>query len=245
MIPVLTIPHMNRPDLLRRCIQSIDYPVGDLVLIQNGRDQDTEIEFVLRLLQEVPVNRFTHIRGPNLGCSASWNFAMIAFPAAPFWMFAGNDVEFHPGTLFKMYSAARDHGDEYAIMFGNLGHSMFIQTRRGTRRVGLYDWNIFPAYCEDCDFMWRVRCAGEKHLDVEGATATHGTPDMPGSCTIHSNQRMRDENHRTHGNNFDYYRRKWGGMPGEEQFETAFNDHFPENSLIFDPDMRARNIWSL
>ena len=32
MIPVLGIPYFNRPDLLLRCLDSIDHPVGRVVL---------------------------------------------------------------------------------------------------------------------------------------------------------------------------------------------------------------------
>ena len=52
-------------------------------------------------------------------------------------------------------------------------------------------------------------------MGVEGAHAEHGTPGMVGSCTIYSNERYREQNHRTHGNGFEYYRRKTGGMPGQ------------------------------
>lgn len=160
-------------------------------------------------------------------------------------MFVGNDVEFHPGTLAKMDTAAQQHHLTHAALFGNLGHSMFIQTRRGTQHVGLFDWQIHPAYCEDCEWMWRLNCAGERYIDVEGATATHGTPDMPGSCTIHSDPRMRSECHRTHGNNNTYYERKWGGPPGKEVYRSPFNNGGSVTTIDYDPEIRAKNVWNL
>jgi GT2 family glycosyltransferase len=244
-IPVLTIPHLNRPDLLHRCIASIDYPVETLVLIQNGRDEDTRIADILALLQSVPVGHFTHIRGPNLGCAASWNYAMIAFPQAPWWMFVGNDIQFCEGTMKIMAEGAAEWHGALAALFANAGHSCFIQTRRGTENVGLYDWNIHPAYTEDCDWMWRRECAREVYLDVEGARVVHGEPGCPGSCTIGSDVKLRDQCHRTHGNNFEYYRRKWGGMPGQEQFKTPFDKGGPVNELVFDPETRASNVWTI
>ena len=36
MVPVIIVPVLNRYDLLDRCLQSIDYPVETLIVIDNG-----------------------------------------------------------------------------------------------------------------------------------------------------------------------------------------------------------------
>ena len=36
MIPAMIVPVLNRPDLLERLLASIDYPVADLLVIDNG-----------------------------------------------------------------------------------------------------------------------------------------------------------------------------------------------------------------
>ena len=244
MIPILAIPHLNRPDLLRRCVASIDHPIGELVIIQNGRDEDIHINDLKWMLPAIPCLRLHHIQTPNLGVGSSWNYVMLAF-SAPYWMFVGNDIEFHPGTLARMDEAAGEHHRDYAIFYGNQGHGMFIQTVRGTRNVGLYDPNLYPAYNEDCDWSWRLHLTGEKAFQVGDATATHGTAEMPGSCTIHSDRKMRDENHRTHGNNNLYYVRKWGGVPGREIFRSPFNQGGSPAAITFDPTLRDKNIWNL
>src|ERR1700760_3299001 len=151
MIPVLAIPHLNRPDLLRRLVESVDYPVRDFAVIQNGPDKDCEIEFILSLMQKIPHHRFHHLRGPNLGWAGSVNYALTAFDA-PYWMFANNDIAFAPGTLAKMDKAAREHHLDSAALFGEHGHSYFIMTRRGVNKVGLYDYGYHPAYLEDVDW---------------------------------------------------------------------------------------------
>jgi hypothetical protein len=243
-VPVLCIPHLNRHDLLHRCIASIDYPVDMLLLVQNGRDEETQIEQVLSLLQSVPVGHFTHIRGPNLGCAASWNYAMIAFPASPWWMFVGNDVQFTPGAMQTMAETAEANHLDVAAIFANVGHSCFIQTRRGTEKVGLFDFNIHPAYTEDSDWMWRMIQSGERHLDT-AARVVHGAPGMPGSSTIYSDVKLRDQNERSHSNNFAYYIRKHGGMPGQEVYKSPFNMGGSVADLRYEPETRARNIWTI
>ncbi|NDG20000.1 MAG: glycosyltransferase family 2 protein, partial [Betaproteobacteria bacterium] len=36
MVPVVIIPVLNRYDLLERCIDSLDYPIEKLIIIDNG-----------------------------------------------------------------------------------------------------------------------------------------------------------------------------------------------------------------
>ncbi len=43
MIPILAIPVLNRGDLLLRCIRSIDYPVGKLVIVNNGDENSSRL----------------------------------------------------------------------------------------------------------------------------------------------------------------------------------------------------------
>lgn len=244
MIPILGIPILNRWDLLLRCVRSIDYPVNALMVIQNGSDDPDAMRELLAILQTVPVNHFHHVRTPNLGCGSSWNHVMLSVPAS-WWMFAGNDIRFLPGSLEKMARAADLFQHSHAAIFGNHGHSWFIQTKLGTRKVGLYDPNIFPAYLEDCDWMYRRQLTGIPYMDVDGAIAEHGQGHITGSATIYSDPRMRMENDRTHGNNHQYYRRKWGGPNGAEVFKTPFDSGAPINSITFDPELRDENVWRL
>ena len=44
MIPNLIIPVLNRYDLLQRLLDSIDFPIGDLLIIDNG-GQVQELRF--------------------------------------------------------------------------------------------------------------------------------------------------------------------------------------------------------
>jgi hypothetical protein len=36
MVPVVVIPVLNRYDLLERCIDSLDFPVDKIIIIDNG-----------------------------------------------------------------------------------------------------------------------------------------------------------------------------------------------------------------
>jgi hypothetical protein len=40
MLPNLIVPVLNRYDLLRRMFQSINYPIRDLLIVDNGGELD-------------------------------------------------------------------------------------------------------------------------------------------------------------------------------------------------------------
>ena len=45
-----------------------------------------------------------------------------------------------------------------------------------------------------------------------------------GSYAIHADVEVAAQNAMTHGLNFRYYERKWGGINGQEVFKHPFND---------------------
>ncbi len=80
MIPVMVVPVLNRYDLLQRMLDSIDFPVADLLLIDNGGDVDR-----LRFPDFV-LNSHILPLPANLGVSGSWNLGVKLFPHAPKWI---------------------------------------------------------------------------------------------------------------------------------------------------------------
>jgi GT2 family glycosyltransferase len=271
-IPVLGIPHLNRADLLERGLKSIDYPVQTLVLVDNSNGMSlNRVPGTLgRMLGLVPVvvERVVTIFQPNAGVAASWNQIVKQFPA-PWWLISNDDIEFAPGDLGKLaafvaaggrrYCADPDHctyGDcptafcdrgtsAPGIIYGNHGASWFALTAHGADAVGLFDENIFPAYLEDCDWSYRADLLGVRRCDVPDVHARHGDDRMTGSCTVNAHMEIALENMRTHGGNFEYYRRKWGGLNGTEVYRTPFNaPHWPVWAWKFETGTRARQQWA-
>ncbi len=260
-IPVLGIPHFNRPDLLVRCIASIDTPVDTLVVIQQGKREDQLFSVGGGLLYiatglsavEVPkcVGMLVIITHPNAGCAGAWNEIIKLFPA-PWWLITNNDIEFKPGDLAKMVhfvesgnrEIAKAETDSLAMAYGNHGASWFGITAHGVRAVGLFDENIYPVYLEDCDWDYRAKLAGARVMTVEGLLAKHGDEKSGGSCTIRSDEAIARRNMETHGGSFVYYRQKWGGTNGHEVFKTPFDmPGVPVTHWSFDPARRARQQW--
>jgi len=249
-IPVLGIPYYNRPDLLERCLASIDCHVDQLVIVDQGPVPLGD-EFVWRMVLQTPylhqVNRIVH---PNAGVAGAWNEILKLFPSA-WWLLVNNDIQFGGGDLARLAAALEGNEGKHGVLYGNHGASCFAITDACIERVGLFDENIFPAYLEDCDYSYRMKLLGVPALNMPGMLAIHGDGIQPsdttkGSRTIMSDPDLRRRNGVTHGNNFEYYRAKWGGNNGEEVYRTPFNNPWvPVWAWRFDPTQRARQMRAL
>jgi GT2 family glycosyltransferase len=263
-IPVLGIPHFNRPDLLARCIESIDYPVHKLVIIQNGPkpkmiqlqgnkilgvdpsyiDEDGGPPEYIKLGQynKKLISNIKRVTHPNAGVAGAWNEIIKLYPA-PWWLISNNDIRFAPGDLEKMVK----WWDEYPtaqMIYGNHGASWFGIKAEAVAQAGLFDENIYPAYLEDCDMSYRFDRLGLARMTVADVKSVHGDEKFSGSATIMSDPLIHQKNQITHGANFDYYRRKWGGPNERETFKTPFNDpNWPLWAWKFEPETRAKNQW--
>lgn len=102
-IPVVGIPHYNRPDLTARCIASIDYPVDKLVIVNNGPERIEVDEWIMDATAEATntIREVCIIAHPNAGVAGAWNEIIKLFPA-PYWLISNNDIQFAPGDLAKM-----------------------------------------------------------------------------------------------------------------------------------------------
>jgi GT2 family glycosyltransferase len=193
----LIVPVLNRYDLLDRMVSSIDYPVGHLLIIDNGASDVLEDMGI-----DVPacVAHTTYLPMPaNLGVAASWNLGIKSFPYADRWFFASNDVQFQPGALERLSEARTDEitlsGDFPFWQAFSLGYE-------AVSRIGLFDEGFFPAYFEDNDYKRRAEHAGVTIRKI----------DIPlnheNSSTIRSDERLSRENSRTFSANNAYHDEK-------------------------------------
>lgn len=223
-IPVFGIPVLNRGDLLERLVSSLDCPIGKLFIVNNGNDDSvwqaiSKIRLGLNpLIQEVVV----YSESRNLGVAPSWNHIIKSNPTAPYWFICAVDMKFEKGSLAKMYRAAEAAHKSSAALYAD-GYSCFCITQLGWEGVGQFDENIYPAYLEDCDHHYRVKLSGLPYVDIPDMKLQHGDGLLTGSVTINSNPQYARANSQTHGNNFKYYMKKWGGVNGQEVFRTPFN----------------------
>jgi len=95
-------------------------------------------------------------------------------------------------------------------------HNLCLFKRSVAEKIGYIDVNFFPAYFSDNDYNRRAMLAG-----VKGCTLPHAAYFHFWSRTIH--QGSGGSNATFYSNNAQYYREKWGGLPGDEAFTVPFN----------------------
>ena len=233
-IPVLSIPCISRPDLLARCIASIDHPVARLVVIDNSPDGDLApivLASAPRCVERVHVT----VPPANLGVAASWNLAIRTAPDAPWWCIANADTEFAPGDLARLAAEMDKGGARWVGMNGDW--RVMGLTPEVIERAGWFDENYHPVYCEDADYEWRCTLLGIPWYTIPGG-ATH-----VGSATI-ADPRYGSQNGRTYPENVAYHVAKWGGGPRRERFTTPFDLGGPVSAWSLDIRRLRDNTWT-
>jgi len=148
MIPLLGVPTLTRHDLCDRMLASIDYPVQDLMIIDNKPDgwEPTKPDNVQRIF---------HIQLPqNLGVAGSWNLIIKCSPFAPSWLIVNDDVMFEPGALETMAGSLRS--DALQFMEVQPKWAAFAIGEDVVQKVGLFTELMHPAYFEDNDYERRA-----------------------------------------------------------------------------------------
>jgi hypothetical protein len=161
-IPVLGIPIVNGFKWIERLIKSIDYPIKNVIIMNNGNDPNLEDdlnELVKKGSPYVSSMKVVHFPS-NMGVPFAWNFVIKSFLMEAYWLISNHDVAFTPGLLSEIAEAAKDkencliHPNSANFDLGS--YDLFAITEKGVREIGLFDENLYPAYGEDSDFIMRA-----------------------------------------------------------------------------------------
>lgn len=145
----MIVPVLVRYDLLNRMIASINYPVKDLVVIDNGA-KNSYWEPVWNQW----VSKLWHIRMPsNLGVPGSWNLGIKSLPQSDYWLITNFDVEWG-GDSLKMFQEMSSK-DKLVLSNGSPSWCAFSLGWEVVDKVGLFDESFVPAYFEDNDYQRR------------------------------------------------------------------------------------------
>lgn len=163
-LPLLGIPILNRPDLLQALLDSLDHPVDTLAIVDNstGTAAAAELRALLDRLERQghPLVRSVRIARPfgNLGVAASWNLILRAFPGASVAGLLNNDVLLAPGALAGAIDQLQAEQPQFLpLLPPPQEFSAFLITAPCWDRLGLFDPAFHPAYCEDLDYLDRLR----------------------------------------------------------------------------------------
>jgi GT2 family glycosyltransferase len=191
MIPALVVPILVRPELLNRMLASIDYPVDELIIIDNGNCTN-----VTRVNN---VKRTYTVRMPhNLGVAGSWNLGIKSLPFAEWWLVTNFDVTWPTGALERFDQ--QSSSERFVLSAGSPKWAAFSIGSDVVDRVGLFDESFHPAYFEDNDYTRRCERLGvaisNSDIDV----------DHTNSSTLAAGFRLLNDH--TYKANRSYYKSK-------------------------------------
>jgi GT2 family glycosyltransferase len=193
MIPVLGFLTYSRFDLAQRLLDSIDYAVEHLVIIDNSGKRE--------FIPEKPdlVKNLWLIQVPHgLGFGSGLNLIVKSTPFASYWVLLNDDSVLAPGALKKI----SEQVDTEAINFLSIvpKWSGFVLGEGAVLKAGLFDERFHPIYFEDNDYERRLMQAGVK------ANFIYAALDHDNSSTLNSG--FQDVNNTTFIANKDLYASK-------------------------------------
>ena len=197
-IPVLIIPVLNRHDLLESLLDSINYEIDNILIVDNSG------KYVLP-------NKYNNLNIKvlnmpcNFGVSASWNLGIKCYPHSKYFTFISIDSELLENTLENMSI----HSDSDSMVISNYGFSFFSIGSEIIKKVGIFDENYYPAYFEDFDFEDRVRKMGYKN-NIKYPDVNIKLYDT--TITVKSNPKFLKGKQITDISNEKYYKEKFVGF---------------------------------
>lgn len=196
-------------------VSSIDYPVDNLVIINNnGRGELTEeLDNLCKINYYYIKNIHVCHLPANIGVSGAWNLIIKCYVNAPYWMIVNNDVSFTSGILKKFAEYAEDPDIGIILANSAISYDLFLLKDFVVQKVGLFDENCYPAYVEDVDYYIRCTNADIKVLNA-GLSYLHGdgenTYAETGSQTWRIDNSLREKLDYSRLHNEYYMYHKWG-----------------------------------
>lgn len=153
MIPVLGFATLTKFDMAQRLLDSIDYPVETLIIVDNSGKRTFEPKV------NKHVKNLWLIQVPyGLGANGAWNLIIKSTPHSPYWVIPNDDSWFAPGALEKIANDVQT--DKFNFVKVNPKWSCVIPTEGSVEKAGLWDEAFHPVYYDDDDYQWRMEQLG-------------------------------------------------------------------------------------
>lgn len=193
MIPLLSIPVLNRYDLLDENLNLIDFPIKQILIINNGKKiyKSKKKDLNVKVLN-LP---------SNLGMSGSWNLAIKLYPHENFWVFSSADTHWTSGSLEKIYNMS----GKSRLVISKEGFSCFSLGENVVREIGLFDEYFYPYCFEDSDYFERAILS--KKIEILNGVIDINLPYGPAQ-TINSDPELFKKYIETYEKNKKYYELK-------------------------------------
>lgn len=161
MIPVVGFATLKRFDLADRLLKSIDYPVENLVIVDNSGTASWNP------VKPAWVQNLWVLRVPyGLGLVGAWNLIIKSTPYAPYWVLVNDDAWFERGSLRIIEQEVDTNALNFVKCEPKWSAPVFGEGM--IQKVGLYDERFYPLYFDDNDLERRVIHHGVpiNHIDA-------------------------------------------------------------------------------
>ena len=189
MIPVLGFATLSRFDMAQRLLDSIDYPVEHLVIVDNSGKKQFEPQ-----INENVKNLWLLQMPFGLGANGAWNLIIKSTPHAPYWVIPNDDAWFETGALQKI--AEEVNTEAFNFLDINPKWSCVIPGEGAVRKAGLWDEAFHPIYFDDDEYEWRMKKLGVEFHTINArvhhdnsSTLKSGYSDR-NDVTFHRNQSL-------------------------------------------------------
>jgi hypothetical protein len=208
------VPVVNRPDLLEAVVAAAAPLRPLLTIIDNSPDRWVR-EWARK--RSLPISVFVPSVPLLFAQTMNWMLEESARRGRRLCIFMHSDAIIPEGACEELLEYAHfveESGERWGVIFTHYD-VLAAFNPRAFEDVGLWDTNL-PWYYSDNDYYRRLKLAGWTCID-SGIAVGHDA-----SQTLNSDPQLRFLNGVTFPLYGEYYRRKWGGTPGEEQFTSPF-----------------------
>lgn len=192
LIPVLGFATLSRFDLAQRLLDSIDYPVDNLVIVDNSGKK----EFAPRIPELV--NKAWILQVPHgLGANGAWNLIIKSTPHSRYWVLPNDDSWFEPGALKTI--AEQVDTTRFNFVSVSPKWSCVVPTEGSVAKAGLWSERFHPIYFDDDDYEWRMKelGVGFHHIPAvvhhDNSSTLHSGYQERNNATFRRNQLLLNE----------------------------------------------------
>jgi GT2 family glycosyltransferase len=219
----ICVPTLTQYDLLEKLIAS-SKSKAQFIIMDNGGNfcpeealdiseieeaRDPAVIKFLNLSFHQNKDRVVFSPEVNLGVAASWNWFLQNIPPndGNYWIISNDDVELTENTL----DIIEEYAPKNPITLPYDSEWAFFAIRKDTiEKVGYFDENFYPAYFEDNDYHHRMKL---NNLDVVSVNELRHKHVVSATLKSYSSPR-KEQHHREFRRNREYFRQKWGFIPG-------------------------------
>jgi len=223
----ITIPTINRVDLLYECLEPIlkHRDIFERIYIIDNGKQD--LSKIIPLCKGQNVEFF--LSPENLGVAGSWNEGIRYLKSDSHWVFILNDdIVLSEESILQLPALVKKNRGKWLIT-SECSYSAFLVNMHCLEHMEYspdkyFDEAFYPAYCEDVDFEWRIKLIDPFRLLKNVSELNPKVYRRKGSTeadpTLNKYKEVRS-----------HFVEKWGRGPRKPKYVIPFNGTkpWPEN----------------